>query len=116
MWQTLTEWFEKAGYEIVFSNVGMTQTGVQGIRDLNRYAEQGYKVVSLINEGLLDGSDNNTVLPAHWIVWDGCVTQDDNGYVNLKLFSWGRSINWIKQNKYLHFFINIFFGGWFSNR
>ena len=111
MWQTLTQWFEKAGYEIVFRNVGITQAGVQGIRDLNKYVEQGYKVVTLINDGLLEGSTNMTTLPTHWVVWDGCVTQDDNGYVNLKLFSWGQSANWIKQKKDLHFFINRFFGG-----
>lgn len=111
MWQTLTEWFEKAGYEKVFSNVRITQAGVQGIRDLNKYVEQGYKVVTLINDGLLEGSTNNTTLPTHWIVWDGSVTQDNNGYVNLKLFSWGQSTNWIKQKKDLQFFINRFFGG-----
>ncbi|WP_278809231.1 hypothetical protein [Obesumbacterium proteus] len=111
IWQTLTEWFEKAGYEMVFSNVGITQAGVQGIRDLNKYVEQGYKVVTLINDGLLEGSANNTTLPTHWVVWDGSVTQDDNGYVNLKLFSWGRSANWIKQRKDLQFFIKRFFGG-----
>ncbi|HDG1695039.1 hypothetical protein [Kluyvera ascorbata] len=111
MWQILTEWFEKAGYEKVFSNVGIAQAGVQGVRDLNKYVEQGYKVVTLINDGLLEGSDNNTTLPTHWIVWDGTVMQDSNGYINLKLFSWGRSINWVKQKKDLHFFINRFFGG-----
>lgn len=111
MWQTLTEWFEKAGYENVFSNVGITQAGVQGIRDLNKYVERGYKVVTLINDGLLEGSTNNTTLPTHWVVWDSSVTQDDNGYVNLKLFSWGKSANWIKQKKDLQFFINRFFGG-----
>lgn len=111
MWQTLTEWFEKTGYEMVFSNVGITQAGVQGIRDLNKYVEQGYKVVTLINDGLLEGSNNNTVLPTHWVVWDSSVTQDVNGYIHLKLFSWGKSIDWIKKNKDLQFFINRFFGG-----
>nr|WP_256464660.1 hypothetical protein [Erwinia amylovora] len=65
MWQTLTEWFEKAGYEVVFSHVKITQAAVQGIRDLNKYIERGYQVVTLINEGLLDGSKNNTALPTH---------------------------------------------------
>lgn len=111
MWQTLTEWFEKAGYEKVFSNAGITQAGVQGIREFNKYIEQGYKVITLINDGLLEGSSNKTTLPTHWIVWDSTVTQDDNRHVNLKLFSWGRSTNWIKQKKDLQFFINRFFGG-----
>ncbi|HHH2680606.1 TPA: hypothetical protein ACPY83_005281, partial [Klebsiella pneumoniae] len=111
MWPTLAEWFEKAGYEMVFSNVGITQAGVQGIRDLNRYVAQGFKVVTLINDGLLEGSTNNTTLPTHWVVWDSSVTQDDNGYVNLKLFSWGRSTYWIKKGKDVRFFLNRFFGG-----
>ena len=111
MWQTLSEWFEKAGYEMVFSNVGITQAGIQGIRDLNKYVVQGYKVITLINDGLLDGSESNTTLPTHWIVWDGSVTQDSNGYINLKLFSWGQTAYWIKQRKDLQFFVNRFFGG-----
>lgn len=111
MWPTLAEWFEKAGYEMVFNNVGITQAGVQGIRDLNRYVAQGFKVVTLINDGLLEGSTNNTTLPTHWVVWDSSVTQDDNGYVNLKLFSWGRSTYWIKKGKDVRFFLNRFFGG-----
>lgn len=111
MWQTLTEWFEKAGYEIVFSNVGITQAGVQGIRDLNQYIEQGYKVVTLINDGLLVNSTNKTTLPTHWVVWNGSVTQDSNGYISLELFSWGKERNWIKPKKDLQFFINRFFGG-----
>ncbi|MDF7681122.1 hypothetical protein PT300_11215 [Enterobacteriaceae bacterium ESL0689] len=111
MWRTLTEWFEKAGYEKVFSNAGITQAGAQGIRDFNKYIDQGYTVVTLINDGLLEGSSNNTTLPTHWVVWDSCVTQDDNGYVNLKLFPWGKSVNWVKKKKDLPFFIKRFFGG-----
>ncbi|WP_228727935.1 hypothetical protein [Klebsiella michiganensis] len=111
MWQTLTEWFEKAGYEIVFSNVGITQAGVQGIRDLNQYIERGYKVVTLINDGLLVNSTNKTILPTHWVVWNGSVTQDPNGCISLELFSWGKQRNWIKPKKDLQFFIKRFFGG-----
>ncbi|WP_181853051.1 hypothetical protein ACNSPR_07150 [Klebsiella pneumoniae] len=81
------------------------------IRDLNRYVAQGFKVVTLINDGLLEGSTNNTTLPTHWVVWDSSVTQKDNGYVNLKLFSWGRSTYWIKKGKDVRFFLNRFFGG-----
>ncbi|MEI2266698.1 hypothetical protein [Erwinia sp. CGal63] len=111
MWQTLTEWFEKAGYEKVFSNVGITQAGIQGIRNLNKYIEQDYRVVTLINDGLLENSTQKTTLPTHWIVWESPVTQDTNGYISLNLFSWGKAINWIKPQKDLHFFINRFFGG-----
>lgn len=88
MWQLLTEWFEKAGYEKVFSNVGITQAGVQGIQELNEYVKNGFTVVTLINDGLLQGGrESNSTVPTHWIVWDGPVTQDGNGYVHLRLFS-----------------------------
>ena len=111
IWQILAEWFEKVGYKMVFSNVGITQAGVQGIRDLNKYIEQDYKVVTLINDGLLANSTNKTTLPTHWVVWNGSVMQDPNGYISLELFSWGKEKNWIKPKKDLQFFINRFFGG-----
>ena len=111
MWQTLTGWFEKAGYEMVFSHVGITQAGVRGIRDLNKYIEQGYNVITLISDGLLIKSKNKTTLPTHWVVWKSSVIQDPNGYISLELFSWGKETNWIKPKKDLQFFINRFFGG-----
>ena len=111
IWQILAEWFEKVGYKMVFSNVGITQAGVQGIRDLNKYIEQDYKVVTLKNDGLLVNSTNKTTLPTHWVVWNGSVMQDPNGYISLELFSWGKEKNWIKPKKDLQFFINRFFGG-----
>ncbi|MEW7312908.1 hypothetical protein AB1E22_09325 [Buttiauxella gaviniae] len=112
MWQTLTQWFEKAGYEKVFSNVGITQAGPQGINDLNEYVRKGYKVVSLINDSLLRGSlSERATYPTHWIVWDGAVTQDTNGHVHLDLFSWGKVEDQIKPQKDLSFFIHRFFGG-----
>jgi len=112
MWQTLSKWFEKAGYEKVFSNVGIAQAGIQGIRDLNEYINKGYKVVTLINDGLLNGSlSDKLTVPTHWIVWDSPVTQDISGTVRLKLFSWGQVENQIKLGKDMSFFINRFFGG-----
>lgn len=112
MWKTLTEWFEKAGYEKVFSNVGITQAGVQGINDLNKYAVQGYKVITLINDSLLRNSAaENTTYPTHWIVWNGPVTQGNDRSVNLNLFSWGNVSDQIKPQKDLSFFIRRFFGG-----
>lgn len=112
LWKTLTEWFEKAGYEKIFSNVGITQAGIDGINDLNHYVRKGYKVVTLINDGLLsDGRDDNLTLPTHWVVWEGPVTQDANGYVHLKLFSWGKVSDQVKSQKDMRFFINRFFGG-----
>lgn len=111
MWQTLTEWFEKAGYEKVFSNVGPVQAGIQGIRDLNEYAQKGYRVVTLINDGLLKRSDSNLTVPTHWIVWDGPATQDSSGYMHLDLFSWGNVYDQIKHKKDASFFVSRFFGG-----
>ncbi|KQN51898.1 hypothetical protein ASE93_01695 [Serratia sp. Leaf50] len=112
LWQTLTDWFEKAGYEKVFSNVGITQAGVQGIRDLNEYVQRGYKVVTLINDSLLEGSLNErATYPTHWIVWEGPITQRDDGIVQFKLFSWGEVSEQIKPEKDLSFLINRFFGG-----
>ncbi|MEZ2577127.1 hypothetical protein [Buttiauxella ferragutiae] len=111
MWQTLTEWFEKTGYEKVFSNIGVTQTGIQGIRELNDYVGKGYKVVTLINDGLLKNSHSTLTVPSHWIVWDESVTQDSYNNVHLKLFSWGDVSDQIKPRKDMSFFINRFFGG-----
>lgn len=112
LWQTLSEWFEKAGYEKVFSNVGITQAGIQGVRDLNKYINKGYKVVTLINDGLLRGSQSESLtIPTHWIVWNGPVTQGNDGFVNLSLFSWGEVSEQIKPQKNLSFFIRRFFGG-----
>lgn len=112
LWQTLSEWFEKAGYEKVFSNVGIAQAGIQGIRDLNKHINKGYKVVTLINDGLLRGSQSESLtIPTHWIVWNGPVTQDNDGYVHLNLFSWGDVSDRIKPQKDLPFFIHRFFGG-----
>lgn len=99
IWQILAEWFEKVGYKMVFSNVGITQAGVQGIKDLNKYIEQDYKVVTLINDGLLVNSTNKTTLPTHWVVWNGSVMQDPNGYISLELFSWGKEKKLDKTKK-----------------
>ena len=111
MWDTLTEWFEKAGYEKVLSNAGITQIGIQGIRTLNEYISRGYKVVTLISDGLLDGSDSNLTVPTHWVVWDGQMTTSINGDVQLNIFSWGYVRNWIKSGKDVSFVISRLFGG-----
>lgn len=112
LWGTLTEWFEKAGYEKVFSNVGITQSGIQGVNELNEYIQKGYKVVSLINDSLLLGSlSERTTYPTHWIVWDGLVTHGNDGFVHLNLFSWGNVTDRIKPGKDISFFIHRFFGG-----
>lgn len=111
MWQTLTEWFEKVGYTKVFSNVGVTQAGIQGIRELNDYVEKGYKVVTLINDGLLENGRSTLTVPTHWIIWKGPVTQDSDNNMHLNLFSWGEASDQIKTDTDISFFINRFYGG-----
>lgn len=111
MWETLTEWFEKAGYEKVFSNVGITQAGVQGIRDLNDYAHKGYWIVTLINDGLLEMGTSSLTIPTHWIVWQSSLTQETTGSFHLNLFSWGLVDDQIKAGQDASFFIKRFFGG-----
>ncbi|WP_330986312.1 MULTISPECIES: hypothetical protein, partial [Enterobacterales] len=112
MWQNVTKWFEKAGFEHVFSNVGITQAGNQGVKDLNEYVAKGYRVITLIDDSLLDGSrSERSTVPTHWIVWEGPVAQNGDGSVHLKLFSWGDVRDQIKPGKDLHFFTNRFFGG-----
>lgn len=112
LWPTLTEWFVKAGYEKVFSNVGVTQAGVEGIRELNEYIQKGYTVVTLINDSLLEGSNNkHTTFPNHWIVWAGPAIQQLNGSMQLKLFSWGQVEEQIKEDRDSSFFVQRLFGG-----
>lgn len=111
LWTTLNEWFEKVGYELVFSNVGITQAGIKGINELNEFVRKGFKVVTLINDGLLDGSDSIFTVPTHWIVWEGPVTEDSFGHIHLELFSWGSVKDHIKPSAKISFFISRFFGG-----
>ncbi|TXE21697.1 hypothetical protein FOT62_27660 [Serratia marcescens] len=112
LWDTLSSWFERAGYEKTFSNVGITQAGVQGIRELNEYVKKGYRVITLINDGLLEGSQSERMtVPTHWIVWNGPVIQCSDNEIYLDFFSWGRVNGRIKEGKSLDFFINRFFGG-----
>lgn len=111
IWSTLTEWFEKAGYEKVFSNAGATRAGIEGINALNRYMEQGYRVVTLINDGLLIDSNSKLTVPTHWIVWDSPISRSATGEIELTLFSWGGVSMQIKSTKDLSFFVARFFGG-----
>lgn len=111
MWDTVAGWFEKAGYVKIFDNVGITRGNIQDIRKLNAYFKQGYKVITLIADGLLTSSESSLTVPSHWIVWDGEVTEDANRKVSLRLFSWGEVGEQIKREKNINFFINRFFGG-----
>lgn len=111
MWSTLTSWFEKAGYELIFSNAGATQVGIEGINKLNEYARKGYKIVTLINDGLLERGRSVLTIPTHWIVWEGAVTEDSGGSIQLQIFSWGNVYEQIKKPADIYFFLNRFFGG-----
>lgn len=63
------------------------------------------------SQGGENSAAEHTTYPTHWIVWNGPVTQRDDGSVNLDLFSWGDVSEQIKPKKDLSFFINRFFGG-----
>ncbi|AYA40035.1 hypothetical protein HZS38_05685 [Xenorhabdus nematophila] len=120
MWGKLTEWFEKSGYEKVFSNVGLSHSNINDIVTLSDYYNKGYHVVTLISAGMLsDFGDIETSGKNHWIVWEGVVenyekenitnNSDLNQYVNLNLFSWGKVEHQIKKNKSLDYVLNHIF-------
>lgn len=111
MWGKLSEWFEKAGYQKVFSNVSAIHKNVQDIRTLNEFVHQGCWVVTLINDGLLQLSDSNLTVPTHWIVWRGPLKADASGTISLELFSWGKVKDWLKPDKNISFVTPRFFGG-----
>ncbi len=109
MWGKLTEWFEKAGYEKVFSNIGLTHSNKEDIETLNNYIEQGFHVVSLISAGMLQNMEE-TSGKNHWIVWVDKVEESENG-TNVKAFSWGRVKTWVKEDATYEYFIKYTFGG-----
>ncbi|MGJ0626355.1 hypothetical protein [Xenorhabdus bovienii] len=122
MWGKLTEWFEKAGYEKIFSNVGLSHCNINDLIKLNDYFRDGYHVVTLISAGMLyEYGEKETSGKNHWVVWNGTVKnyQDDeikensdlNQYVDLNLFSWGYVKNQVKQGKTLNYFLGKTFGG-----
>lgn len=122
MWGKLSEWFEKAGYVKVFSNVGLSKSNVQDLAKLNEYANEGFKVVTLISAGMLfDFGTDDTSSKNHWIVWDGAIKNEKgqdvsdsskmDEIVNLKLFSWGEVKNQIKLDKSLDYVCGHIFGG-----
>ncbi|CDL84775.1 hypothetical protein [Xenorhabdus szentirmaii] len=108
-WWPLSEWFEKAGYEKVFSNISLMHSNKKDIEELNNYIEQGYHVVSLISAGML-GTLRETSGKNHWVVWEDKLREYDNS-VNLILFSWGRVKPWVKSNTSYDYFMEHTFGG-----
>ncbi|WP_047683320.1 MULTISPECIES: hypothetical protein [Xenorhabdus] len=111
MWGMLTEWFEKAGYEKIFSNVGLSHCNMNDLMTLNDYASQGYKVITLISDTMLGmGRNNGITYKSHWIVWSGIV-KENNQQVELELFSWGDTYQQIKRNTTMDSFLSQLFGG-----
>jgi hypothetical protein len=111
MWGKLNEWFEKAGYEKVFDNVGLTHRNMDDLNLLNNYASQGYKVVTLISDTVLSrGRTGGMTYKSHWIVWEG-TTEEVDGNIELNLFSWGDIYQQIRENTTPDAFINQLFGG-----
>ncbi|MDC9605347.1 hypothetical protein [Xenorhabdus griffiniae] len=111
MWGKLTEWFEKAGYEKVFSNVGLSHCNINDLIALNDYASQEYKVITLISDTMLrKGRNNGVTYKSHWIVWNG-VVKENKRQVELELFSWGDTYQQIKSNTTMDSFLKQLFGG-----
>jgi len=126
----LEEWFTKAGYTKIFDNISFKwHSNRDDIAKLNEYQRQGYTVVSLINDELIQKYENflpfllKKVLPikkSHWIVWNDEVREKesgkpitsktlDNTIVKLELFSWGRKMQ-ITQKTTLDKFLWRTFG------
>ncbi|MGJ0626238.1 hypothetical protein [Xenorhabdus bovienii] len=120
-WWSLSDWFEKAGYEKVFSNVSLSRCNINDLVTLSDYCRDGYRVATLISAGMLKNHEGESSGKNHWIVWEGAVknyqgeditnNSDLNQPVNLKLFSWGNVKPQIKNNKSLDYVINHVFGG-----
>ncbi|OKP01721.1 hypothetical protein [Xenorhabdus eapokensis] len=120
-WWSLSDWFEKAGYEKVFSNVGLSRCNLNDLVTLSDYCRNGYRVATLISAGMLKGYDGESSGKNHWIVWEGAVKNSQGEYitnnsdlsqpVNLKLFSWGKVEPQIKNKKSLDYVTNHVFGG-----
>ncbi|MDC9605551.1 hypothetical protein [Xenorhabdus griffiniae] len=122
MWEKLTEWFEKAGYEKVFDNISIfSHSNVNDIINLNQYIKKGYRVVSLISAGMLDRITGDTSMKNHWVVWEGEVSSkgmpinlndiNNENTVNLNMFSWGKIYQQVKEGNNLNYFLKHTFGG-----
>jgi hypothetical protein len=111
-WGKLSQWFEKAGYQKVFDNTGLSHINQHDVGIFNDYVRNGYWVVTLIAAGMLgDEYLPESSFKNHWVVWNGMVTGDANSNVSLKLFSWGKVNNQVKPNKTLAYFTRHVFGG-----
>ncbi len=121
LWGKLTEWFEKAGYEKVFGNVGFSHINQQGVEILNEYAGKGYRVVTLISDGMLATYPSILPIKNHWVVWSDQVrvtgglpvvrNTDSNDKVDLRVFSWGDAGVKLKNNYTIRDYCERTFGG-----
>ncbi|MBM7354604.1 hypothetical protein [Lelliottia amnigena] len=121
LWGGLTEWFVSAGYEKEFSNVGLSHVNLRNLSILNEYIKKGYRVVTLISAGMLNGFDSAITAKNHWIVWDGPImtqngevislTTNESEQVQLNLFSWGKVKNQVKGSITLSDVMKNIFGG-----
>ncbi|MDF7675721.1 hypothetical protein PT286_03100 [Neisseriaceae bacterium ESL0693] len=110
----INRWFTEAGYKKIFDNIRYRRhSNFKEIEELNHYARQGYRVVSLISANMLDSIKEEAIIPTktHWIVWMGPVEIAVNGEVSLNLFSWGQIYNQIKPQKDIDYFLKHTFGG-----
>ncbi|WP_340618659.1 hypothetical protein [Xenorhabdus entomophaga] len=111
MWGMLSEWFEKAGYEKVFDNVGLSHCNIDGFNALNDYVSKGYKVITLISDTMLTGGrTDGLTYKSHWVVWKDAA-EEVNGNIELNLFSWGNVYQQVKNDTTVNSFLNQLFGG-----
>lgn len=121
MWGVLGSWFIKAGAQKKFSNISIFRSNIDDVVELNNHIREGNHIVSLISAGMLMlGAESP--FKDHWIVWDSQLrlakdnslitsTTDLTEYISLKLFSWGRVENSLKENLTLQEFLDHTFGG-----
>jgi len=104
-WPELSNWFKKTGfkglktYPFYFNGYSPSL-----ISEINRYAGEGYYVITLISASLLSSgtSSGTQSFPDHWIVWTDKlrdikgqpITNSSDPYkteVRLKMFTWGEN-------------------------
>ncbi|WP_335977853.1 hypothetical protein, partial [Acinetobacter calcoaceticus] len=104
-WTELSNWFKKTGFKgLKTFPFYLNGYNPSLISEINRYAGDGYYVITLISASLLSsGSSSGTQsFPDHWIVWTDKlrdtkgqpITSSSDPYkteVRLKMFTWGEN-------------------------
>ncbi|CAI3144018.1 hypothetical protein MWMV7_MWMV7_02264 [Acinetobacter calcoaceticus] len=104
-WPELSSWFKKTGFKgLKTYPFYLNGYNPSLISEINRYAGEGYYVITLISASLLSsGSSSGTQsFPDHWIVWTDKlrdtkgqpITSSSDPYkteVRLKMFTWGEN-------------------------